>query len=73
MPVGARRCAFNAAAVEDFRHRSRGQVERARCTARTQVCAVRRHEDLDGFVVIAVGALVERTLDAADARNDGRA
>jgi hypothetical protein len=27
-------------------------------------CAVRRHEDLDGFVVIAVGALVERTLDA---------
>jgi hypothetical protein len=26
--------------------------------------AVRRHEDLHGFVVIAVGALVERTLDA---------
>ena len=32
--------------------------------------AVRRHEDLDGFVVIAVGALVERTLDARSSSSD---
>jgi hypothetical protein len=33
-------------------------------------CAVRLHEDLDGFVVIAVGALVERTLDARSSSSD---